>query len=165
MLNATFADELGANIGRATGGMLLHVLDDALGSGSGVPPSRDYFNGADPNVVMSAAFTQALNTLGPDPATWSTQPRGVTRFRHVLFPTIPEVASMFQSNKGTYAQIVVLSTPKLSSENILTLGQSGFIQKVGASPVLDPHFRDQFDLYRSFEYKPMRLYQNTQLQE
>ncbi len=165
VLNATFADELGANISRATANVLLHVLDDALGSGSGVPPSRDYFNGADPNVVMSAAFTQALNSLGPDPAAWSTQPRGVTRFRHVLFPTIPEVASMFQSNKGTYAQIVVLSTPKLSSENILTLGQSGFIQKVGASPVLDPHFRDQFDLYRSFEYKPMRLYQNTQLQE
>ncbi len=165
MLNTTFGDELGANVGRATGNMLLHVLDDALGAGSGVPPSRDYFNGVDPNVVISAAFTQTLNSLGPDPLAWSTSPRDVTRFRHVLFPTVPEVASMLESNKGTYAQIVVLSTPKLSSENILTLGQSGFIQKVGETPVLDAHFQDQFDLYKSFEYKPMKLYANTQLQE
>lgn len=94
MLNTTFGDELGANVSRATGNMLLHVLDDALGGGSGIPPSRNYFNGANPNVVMSTAFTQTLNSLGPNPAAWSTKPRGVTRFRHVLFPTVPEVASM-----------------------------------------------------------------------
>jgi hypothetical protein len=59
----------------------------------------------------------------------------------------------------------VLSDPKPSSENILTLGQSGFIKKIDTSPVLDPHFKDQFDLYKSFQYKPMTLYKNTQLQE
>jgi hypothetical protein len=59
----------------------------------------------------------------------------------------------------------VLSDPKLSSENILTLGQSGFIEKVDTTPVLDPHFKDQFDLYKSFQYKPMKLYKNSRLQE
>jgi penicillin amidase len=164
-LQNTFGDELGANANRATGNTLIHVLDQVLGAGSGVPPSRDYFNGANPNVVMSASFTQALNTLGPNPAAWSSKPRAMTRFRHVLFPTVPEVASMLDSNKGTYAQIVVLGNPKPTSENILTLGQSGFIKNVDASPVLDPHFKDQFDLYKSFQYKPMKLYKNMQLEE
>jgi hypothetical protein len=72
---------------------------------------------------------------------------------------------MLDSNKGTYAQIVVLGNPKPTSENILTLGQSGFIEKGDTTPVLDSHFKDQFDLYKSFEYKPMKLYKNRQLQE
>ena len=33
-----------------------------------------------------------------------------------------------QSNRGTYAQIVVLSNPTVSAESILPLGQSGFIR-------------------------------------
>jgi hypothetical protein len=67
---------------------------------------------------------------------------------------------------GTYAQLVVLSDPMISSENILTLGQSGFIQLVPPdTPVLDLHFNDQLALYRNFQYKPMHLYRNTELQE
>jgi penicillin G amidase len=171
MRNNTFLDELCGpnqppcpNLSRATGQVLLHVLDERLGSGSGVPPSRDYFNGLDPNTQISAAFTQALSNLGPDPAAWSNTDRGVTQFSRA-FPAIPVVGSMLQSNKATFAQIIVFHTPKLYSESIVTLGQSGFIQLVNGAPVLDPHFRDQLDLYRSFGYKPMRLYQNKQLQE
>jgi hypothetical protein len=100
MFTMVFGDELGANIGRCRGNTLIDVLDDRLGSGSGVPPSRDYSNGADPNAVMSAASTSALDALGPDPLAWSTQPRDVTRFRHALYPAIPEVATMLESNKG-----------------------------------------------------------------
>jgi hypothetical protein len=67
---------------------------------------------------------------------------------------------------GTYAQLVVLSDPMISSENILTLGRSGFIQLVPPdTPVLDLHFNDQLALYRNFQYKPMHLYRNTELQE
>jgi penicillin amidase len=175
MRENTFLDEVCGpnlppcpNLARATGQVLLHVLDERLGGGSGVPPSRDYFNGADPNERISAAFTQALSNLCPGPtacpAAWSNRPRGVTQFRHA-FSAIPEVGRMLEANKGTFAQIVVLRPPKLYSESIIPLGQSGFIQLVNGAPVLDPHFRDQFDLYKSFGYKPMRLYQNKQLQE
>jgi hypothetical protein len=38
------------------------------------------------------------------------------------------------------------------------LGQSGFIAPDGT---LDPHFRDQLERYRNFEYKPMRLFANA----
>jgi penicillin G amidase len=160
-----FGDELGANIGAAQGGILIHVLDDRLGSGSGVPPSRDYFNGADPNAVMSAAFTSALDTLGPDSSAWSTQPRDVTRFRHALYPAIPEVATILESNKGSYAQLVILKNPRIQSENILTLGQSGFIRRMLTGDAeLSTHFRDQLPLHQSFLYKPMRLFVNTRLE-
>ena len=165
MRQRTFGDDLGPSLAGATGGTLLHVLDDALGGGSGVPPSRDYFNGANPNVVISAAYTDALNSLGPDPAAWSTRPRLVTHFRHVLFPPPADpVASIPDSQHMTYLQIVVLSNPTIRSENIFTLGQSGFIQGP-TTPKFDPHFKDQLELYKNFGYKPMRLFLNTQLQE
>ena len=47
---------------------------------------------------------------------------------------------MLESNKNTYAQIDILSTPHSTAKTILTLGQSGFI-------------------------KPMPLYKNAQLME
>jgi penicillin G amidase len=165
MFTMVFGDELGANIGTVQGNTLIHVLDDRLGSGSGVPPSRDYFNGADPNAAMSAAFTSALDTLGPDSSAWSTQPRDVTRFRHALYPAIPEVGAILESNKGSYAQLVVLKNPRIQSENIFTLGQSGFIRRMLTGDAeLSTHFRDQLPLYQSFLYKPMRLFVNTRLE-
>jgi penicillin G amidase len=154
----TFGDELGTQVSQASTNMLIHVLDDALGGGSGVPPSRDYFNGMNPNMVISAAFDQALAALGPNPSAWSTQPRDIVRFRHTLYPAVPEVATMLDSNRATYVYIVVLSNPTPNSESILPLGQSGFIAPDGT---LDPHFRDQLERYRNFQYKPMRLFANA----
>jgi penicillin G amidase len=157
MLPAVFADELGADVSRATPNMLIHVLDDALGGGSGVPPSRDYFNGQDPHTVVSNVFTQALNTLGPSPTGWSNKPRDVVHFRHML-SSVPEIGTIFDSNRGTYAQMVAFSSPLVDARNIFPLGQSGFIAMgPGNTPVFDEHFSDQLTLYRNFEYKPMSL--------
>jgi len=151
----TFGDELGLKASEASSNMLLHVLDDALGGGSGVPPSRDYFNEADPNVVMAGTFDQALTILAtkfgtPDPSLW-TLPRPKTDFKH---PIVGKVGDMPSSNRATYAQIVVLGWFKITAENIIPLGQSGFISAVTG---FDPHFRDQLDLFKNFQYKPMRL--------
>ena len=158
MIKNTFGPVLGSKVGEASSNMLLHVLDDRLGEGSGVPPSRDYFGGSDPRAVIATAFAQALATLqaelGNDPVQW-TRPRPKTDFNH---PIVGVVGSIPASNRATYAQIVVLSRRKITSENIFTLGQSGFIQLVPPRGfAFDAHFRDQLDLYRNFEYKPMRL--------
>ena len=99
MLQNTFGDELKAVVSQATVGVLLHALDDALRvdgpcadlGGSCVPPSRDYFNGVDPNVVMSNAFDQALTALGSDPAAWSNQPRPQILFSHYVVGPIAQV--------------------------------------------------------------------------
>lgn len=166
MIQATFADELGSKVGEASSNMLIHVLDDALGGGSAVPASRDYFNGVNPNVVMSGVFDATVAALaaaqGPNPATW-TAPRGTTRFNHPLLGT---VATIPESNRATYAQIVVARRPHMTGENIFTLGQSGFVELVPpAGFAFDPFFFDLLGLYRNFEYKPMHLFQNTQLTE
>lgn len=166
MLTNTFGDELGSKTGEASSNMLIHVLDFALTGESGVPPSRDYFNGANPNARITASFDQALAVLaaaqGPNPAAW-TGPRGSITFSH---PIIGNVASIPNSNRATYGQIIVLGRPKITGESIFTLGQSGFLHLVLPSGfTLDPHFNDQLGLYRNFEYKPMRFFQNAQLKE
>ena len=166
MLTNTFGDELGSRVGEASSNMLIHTLDFGLTGTSGVPPSRDYFNGINPKVVMSATFDQTLAILaavqGANPATW-TAPRGSITFTHLL---IGVVASIPNSNRSTYGQIIVLGKPKITGESIFTLGQSGFLQLVLPSSFsFDPHFMDQLPLYRNFEHKPMRFFRNTQLHE
>ena len=163
VLQNTFGDELKAVVSQATVGVLLHALDDALRvdgpcadlGGSCVPPSRDYFNGVDPNVVMSNAFDQALTALGSDPAAWSNQPRPQILFSHYVVGPIAQVPAF---SRMTWLQHVLLAHPANTAESIITLGQSGFI---GVGPdgtaVLSPHFADQLPLYRNFEYKPMNL--------
>lgn len=159
----TFGDELGTQLPQASGNMLLHVLD---GGDSSVPPSRDYFNGALPHEVLSRSFDEALAALaavkGPVPSDW-TEPRGSIVFSH---PLLGEVARVPLSNRATYGQIVQLKSPRAEAENVFTLGQSGRIALgPGFTPVFDSHFFDQNTLYRNFEYKPMPLYLNGQLQE
>ena len=158
MVSNTFGDVLGTHFAaEASSNMLLHALDFAFTGSSGVPPSRDYFNGQDPNALISAAFDQILEQLareqGEDPSAW-TGPRGVITFAHPLLGTI---ATIPNSNRSTYGQIVELSTP-IDSENIFTLGQSGFARFVPpGSYELDPHFMDLLPIYQQFQYKPMGL--------
>jgi len=123
---------------------------------------RDYFNGVDPNLVMSRAFDEALADL-PDPTAWSNQPLGTVLFHHTLYPDIPEVGTMLDANRSTYAFVVVLSDPQSTSQSILSLGQSGFIGP--GSSDFDPHFLDQLPIFTTFNYKPMHLFINTQLKE
>lgn len=174
MIKLTFSDELGSQLlstpmiqnqnALSMPNMLLHVLDDKLGSGSGVPPSRDYFNGINPNLVVSQAFDKALQA-NPE-VSWSSRARDIVRFRRADFPTIPEAVPkggpMLASRRASYAQVVVLSKPKPTAVSMTCLGQSGF---VGSGGTLDPHFADQLDLCRNFDYKPMPLYMNKNLQE
>lgn len=166
MLTNTFGDELGARVSEASSNTLIHTLDFALLGDSGVPPSKDYFNGNNPKAVMTSTFNQTLTLLaaaqGPNPAAW-TAPRGSITFTH---PLIGVVASIPNSNRATYGQIIVLGRPRITGESIFTLGQSGFLRLVlPSSFAFDPHYMDQLGLFRNFEYKPMRFFRNTQLQE
>jgi len=166
MIADTFQDELGANVNRADVNVLLHVLDDRLGGGSGVRPSRDYFNGVDPNVMMSKAFDSALAALGSDPARWSAVQREVVQMRPLSYPSIPEVGTFLDANRGTYTILVVLGGPHVRSVSVLPLGQSGSIQGTPPdTPAFDPHFTDQLSMFKEFRYKPMHFYRNSRLKE
>jgi penicillin amidase len=149
--------------------MLIHVLDDALGGGSRVLPSRNYFDGCDStvfgacraDVIMSTAFEKALDALGPEPA-WSSHPRETTHFQHTLSQAIPEIASVLDANRASYGFVVVFERPKPIAESIVSLGQSGFIGLAApGTPVFDVHFADQLELFRAFGYRPMRLFDNA----
>jgi penicillin amidase len=168
MIGMTFADELGEMLDEAGTNMLLHVLDNALAKkGSGVPPSRDYFNGADPNLVIADAFDSALVFLTAEftpfekPSQWIL-PRSTIDFIHPFLQiendegkfVALEVGSIPLSNRATYGQIVIFGKNMVFAESSQPLGQSGFISSSGLP---DVHFADQLELFRNFEYKPMKL--------
>jgi hypothetical protein len=161
----TFGDEMKGSASQAGFNVLMHALDDALREegpcadlgGSCVPPSRDYFNGKDPNEVLSRAFDDAV----ADPAVWSTVPRAPITFTHFI---VGKVAQIPGSARMTWVHNVTMGRP-ITSETILTLGQSGFIRTGDGSTVLfDPHFADQLPLYRNFEYKTMPFYRTWRLE-
>jgi penicillin amidase len=67
-------------------------------------------------------------------------------------------------NRGTYVQLVDLGTGE--AENVLGPGTWGLVDPLAAALGLgspenlatyNPHFLDQFDLYRTFEYRPFWL--------
>ncbi len=160
LIHNVFDDELGADVDRVDANVLLHVLD---GANSKVPPHLDYFNGADRSTVIVRSLEEALGSLTylfgtSDMSQWLV-PRGETVFKTLLGT---EVGRIPLSNRSTYGQVVVLNQASVIGYNIIPLGQSGFISPNGE---LDPHFRDQLDLYRNFEQKPMHFYKNENLQE
>jgi penicillin amidase len=156
VIQNTFSDVLGSHLREADSNVLLHALDFHFTGYSGVPPSRDYFSGTDPNAAMSRAFDEAVAALaeaqGDDPTVW-TAPRGDIVFSHLL---AGEVGRIPHSIRATYAQIVMLN-PVISGENIFSLGQSGRISLVDGQMQLDPHFRDLLPLFRNFQYKKMGI--------
>ncbi|MGM0400458.1 MAG: penicillin acylase family protein, partial [Chloroflexota bacterium] len=135
---------------------LIHALE---GQDSGVPPSRDYFDDVhtggtetgDQILVQSLreALDELEEDLGEDMEAW-TEERPTIDFTHPLGLHLGQVPL---ANRATYAQVIELSQP-MRAVNIMPLGQSGFIDPVTGDP--DPHFGDQLDLYRQFEYKSMR---------
>ncbi len=156
----TFGDELGAHIEAVDANVLLHALD---GETSAVPPHLDYFNGADPNVVMVRSLEGALSSLaslfGTEEMSRWLVPRGETVFQH---PLGIELGRIPLSNRATYAQVVVLGGDETVGYNIIPLGQSGFIAPDGTP---GPHVTDQLDLYRNFQYKTMHFFLNARLEE
>jgi len=160
MRHGAFGDELGASIKAADTNMLLHILD---GANSALPPGRDYFNGTDSNAVIVRSLEQALDSLTSlfgtaDMSRWIV-PRGDIVFQH---PLGIELGRIPLSNRATYAQVVLLSQPRIVAYNIIPLGQSAFISPEGTP---DPHATDQLPLYRNFQYKLMHFFENVRLDE
>lgn len=131
-----------------TDGMILHALD---GKKSGVPPSRDYFNGRKKDELLVAALAQALEKL--------TSKRGVqmnlwtyaqSDFDLKPLPGIPE------TNRGTYIFAAEMSRPTIRSVSVLAPGQS--------EDPLSHNYGDQREMAGYWRYKTM-LYRREQLSE
>ena len=118
--------------------LVLHLLE---GEKSGVPPRHDYLKGRKHDDVVLDALRQAVAALqrkSPQMNAWGYQAPMNNRFKPL--PPVPD------TNRGTYIQIVELSTPVRGS-SILPPGQS--------EDPRSPHFSDQLPLSSWWRFKPM----------
>jgi hypothetical protein len=150
---------LGPQIGLADA----NVLVNALGGNPAMPPSVDYLDGADANALIIRSLEEALSSLSfayqtDDMSKWLV-PRDDIVFMH---PLGIELGRIPESNRSTYAQVVVMKESGAIGYNIIPLGQSGFLDADG---VPGPHVTDQLPLYRNFEYKRMHFYLGKRLIE
>ena len=157
-----FADELGSFLTpledpyNPTGDSLL--LRSLQGPAAGLPVARDYFDGVDPEAMLVRGLITALDDLTTQFGTtemdqWGWDP-GIIEFTFGPF-TFGEVP---WHSRGSYMQFVEMTRPRVLGENVLPLGNSGTLLLDGAGLLkLDPHFLDQLDLYRDWQYKPMPL--------
>lgn len=138
-----FKEELGDVLDRQTfeqllqPSLILHVLD---GPKSGVPPLHDFLKGRTHDHVVLEALRKALATLkqkSPQMHAWGYQGTMIN------FRPLPAVPS---TNRGTYIQIVELSTPPRGL-SILPPGQS--------EDPRSPHFGDQREPASWWRFKPM----------
>ncbi|MGH7799486.1 MAG: penicillin acylase family protein [Thermodesulfobacteriota bacterium] len=148
---------------------LKHIIDDALlKKGSTVPLKYDdYFNGRNPNDVISEAFDDAMNQLSTafgtnDPNLWLA-PRPQFPLTHPLLGILGTTPG---SARTTWAQVTQLNDI-VQSISINTLGESGDIRFGGFDadgnpiPAFDPHFSDQKPLYDNCQFKAMDLKQES----
>lgn len=126
--------------------LLLRVFEPETAS---VKPSRDYLNGEPRDVVLARALQKTLLMLelqkGADVSKWGQ------KFRALDFGdagSIPARRGKYVSVSGTYMQVVELSKPVINGRNVLPPGQS-------ENPN-SPHYNDQLELYKNWQYKPMR---------
>ncbi len=119
--------------------LILHVLD---GPKSGVPPKHDFLKGRAREQVIVDALRDAVVSLskknGPIMADWGY------RGSMINFKPLPPIPA---TNRGTYIQIVELSSPVIHGVNILPPGQS--------EDPRSPHFADQRELAGWWRFKPM----------
>ncbi|HXG93326.1 MAG TPA: penicillin acylase family protein [Blastocatellia bacterium] len=119
--------------------MILHAIE---GAKSGVPPSRDYFNGKNKDEVLVEALRKAIDDLskkrGPQMNLW-TYSQG-----EIDFKPLPGIIA---TNRGTYIQAIELSKPIFRSVNILPPGQS--------EDPRSPHYNDQREMAGYWRFKPM----------
>jgi penicillin amidase len=142
--------------------ILVESLNDAISFLSGTDPlqrlSYGLCNGGD---VQTPGFGT------PDPAAWPWQSPPNLDFDCLDSFADPLLASgtiptsfgrAVEQNRSTYMQVVEARNP-IRGVNVLAPGQSGFIRhRSDGRGEASAHVGDQADLFRTFTYKPMRLF-------
>jgi len=113
----------------------------------------------------SRAETPGFGT--PDPRSWGWQPADnldfdcLDNFADPLLALGTQPTSFGRApeeNRSTYMQALEVGGKAVVGENVMPPGQSGYIRHLSnGQGIADPHMGDQADLFRSYQYKPMRL--------
>jgi penicillin amidase len=111
-----------------------------------------YPSGATLDTLIINALGDAVDELiaeyGADMSTWLTP---VQMQSYDVQGGLPQAFEHPRMNRGTYNQIVEMSTPQ-QAENVIPPGTSGFLEYPG---IPSPYAYDQVALYASWTYKPM----------
>ncbi len=159
----TLGDELGAFLvplqdwfNPVGDSLLLRALQ---GPAASLPVVHDYFDGIEPETALVESLSAALDSLTSsygtsDMTQWKFDP-GTIDF--TLGPAV--VARIPWYSRGSYMQFIELTRPLARGINILPPGQSGTVL-VGSDGYVhaDPHYLDQVELARTWQYKSMPLY-------
>ena len=134
-----FSDEFGPYLEYVVPNHFRHVV---LGENSGVPPSRDYFNGADKNEVIVESLIDALDLLTleletPDMTQWLV--------KIPLFFEFDPACLVTHATASTYKYILEVKGRFPGESNIFP-GNS--------EDPNSPHYADQISMYVNFRYKP-----------
>ncbi len=163
LIKATFADEL-ADVHKFEGidnGLIGLLFRSLSGSEFQMKPSRNYFDDINTpetetqNDIFLETFKQTISHLASefgndDVGHWRTE-RNKIEFKHDLFG---KVAEMYDSNFGTYVQIVELRPTGAVGFSRWPLGQSSNVTRGSDNkPVFDQHYLDMLPTYKAFKYR------------
>lgn len=154
-LNCPWGQPLGAQV-------LYFALTKGEG-GSPIPP-YDFLHGAAPAEFIRLTLAETEKTLasryGADPSLWLMEAKPKTW--STLSPgdaapwSSPDEEIVLKPNqkRGSMNAMYVFKNGKVSMCDAAPPGQSGFIAPDGKA---DPHYRDQLQLYTSFDCKPRAI--------
>jgi penicillin amidase len=137
------------------GNVMYRLLE---GSRAALPVQADYLGTRSIGEALTAALRDALDALAvqygaADPSAW------LQKTAEIFWVPggIGSVPNTIWMNRGTYNQLVHLGEKDdLRAMNVISPGQSGDFRS--------PHFADQLGNYATWNYKPMRLTPESQLE-
>jgi penicillin amidase len=149
---------LGPSIPNAPGlKALLRNLDDLR---EGRQPDYDFFNGADPAMVIRQSFEGALAELagqGNELSAWRLRAHPM-QWRPFNYRGVPQALDSAQQslpgymNRGSENNLFVATGKGIEARDVIPPGQSGFVAADGKPAA---HVTDQMGIYARFEYKPV----------
>lgn len=181
--SAIFNDDLGSSLlGRSSASTVVHVMN----ASAGLAPQFNWLGTETREQIAARVFSKVVTDLAAQfgnnsPATWrSAQPeQKYTRTNADLFtdqartaagrkpgsdPFPGNVPNHIRMNRGTYNHLVAYLDPpsgsgslgasRVDAGSVISPGQNGFMDALGRE---GPHYRDQFDLYVQWRYKPMPM--------
>lgn len=149
--------------GQPLGAQVMYFALDRGQNGTPIPPF-DFLHGVEPAEFIRATLAEADKTLsaryGADTSAWLLETRPKTW--STLSPgdaapwSSPDEKYVSKPNqkRGSMNAIYVFKNGKVSMCDAAPPGQSGFIAPDGTP---DPHYRDQQQLYTSFDCKPRAI--------
>lgn len=130
-----------------------------LGKKAGHPTSIDYFNGQRDEILLKSlgeALARVEKKFGTaDMSAWKTpvtpRPYAPTTI-HGVISTTEKIKETFFMDRGSENHIVELKKEGPEGLMVVPPGTSGFVKADGTK---SPHFEDQFEMFNTFEYKPL----------